>query len=140
MDEVGRPIIFVVHSLGGLVVQDALLISNNPNDNAQRDILVSTRGVAFLGTPHAGADLEKFASAVANVVSIVKRPNKRLLKVLNKNSETLANIKDGFHTMVMGRLKAQSGLAPIELHAFIEEQPLALLERVSGYYTPIRQL
>ncbi|KAK4063787.1 hypothetical protein Trihar35433_8495 [Trichoderma harzianum] len=125
-DTVGRPIIFVVHSLGGLVIQDALLICNNPNDDGQSDILSSTRGVAFLGTPHAGADLERFATAVANVVSLVKKPNKRLLGVLRRNSETLANIKDGFHTMVIRR---QSSPKPIELHAFIEEQPVDFLRR-----------
>ncbi|PNP57410.1 hypothetical protein THARTR1_02407 [Trichoderma harzianum] len=125
-DTVGRPIIFVVHSLGGLVIQDALLICNNPNDEGQSDILSSTRGIAFLGTPHAGADLERFATAVANVVSLVKKPNKRLLGVLRRNSETLANIKDGFHTMVVRR---QSSPEPIELHAFIEELPVDFLKR-----------
>lgn len=127
-DTAGRPIIFVVHSLGGLVIQDALLICNNPNDEGQSDILSSTRGIAFLGTPHAGADVERFATAVANVVSLVKKPNKKLLGVLRRNSETLANIKDGFHTMVVRR---QSSPEPIELHAFIEELPVDFLKRVS---------
>lgn len=45
--------IFVVHSLGGLVIQDALFACLNANDDAQSDILASTCGVAFLGTPHA---------------------------------------------------------------------------------------
>ncbi|KAI0420903.1 Alpha/Beta hydrolase protein [Xylaria grammica] len=124
-DANGRPIIFVVHSLGGLVCQDALLVCNNPNENIQRDILLSTRGIAFLGTPHAGADLERFATAVANIVSLVKKPNRRLLQVLNRNSETLANIKNGFLTMVNRRL--EDGLKPIKLHAFIEEQPVDFL-------------
>ncbi|PKK46375.1 hypothetical protein CI102_11067 [Trichoderma harzianum] len=111
-DTAGRPIIFVIHSLGGLVIQDALLICNNPNDEGQSDILSSTRGIAFLGTPHAGADVERFATAVANVVSLVKKPNKKLL--------------DGFHTMVVRR---QSSPEPIELHAFIEELPVDFLKR-----------
>ena len=104
-DAVGRPMIFVVHSLGGLVIQEALLLCTNPNDGAHADILASTRGVAFLGTPHAGADLATVATVVANIVSIIKKPNRRLLRVLNKNSETLAGIIGGFHTMVMRRLR-----------------------------------
>lgn len=113
-DAVGRPIIFVVHSLGGLVIQEALQICTNPNDEAQTDLLSSTRGVAFFGTPHGGSDLEKFATAVINIVRIAKKPNKKLLGVLRRNSEILANIKDGFLTMVLRRLQdRQSSLRPI---------------------------
>ncbi|KAM0458661.1 hypothetical protein ACHAPV_006053 [Trichoderma viride] len=135
-DAVGRPIIFVVHSLGGLVIQEALQICTNPNDEGQGDLLSSTRGVAFFGTPHAGADLEKFATAVMNIVSIAKRPNKKLLGVLRRNSEILANIKDGFLTMIVRRLQdRKSSLRPIELHAFIEEQPVDFLKRVRRSYS-----
>lgn len=105
-DSIGRPIIFVAHSLGGLVCQDALLVCMNPSEEYQRDILSSTRGVAFLGTPHAGSDFQKFASAVADIISLcqVKEPNKNILKVLNSHSEVLANVKDGFLTMVRTRM------------------------------------
>lgn len=134
-EAVGRPIIFVVHSLGGIVCQDALLTCVNPSEEAQRDILLSTRGVAFLGTPHAGADLAKFAEAVVNIVrcSVIKKPNKNILKVLKKNSEVLAQIKDGFHIMVQRRLEdsPKTGVKPIRLHAFVEELDVAFLGRVS---------
>ncbi|KFZ07221.1 hypothetical protein V501_06676 [Pseudogymnoascus sp. VKM F-4519 (FW-2642)] len=128
-DAVGRPIIFVVHSLGGLVCQDALLVSSNPNEEEQRDIVSSTCGIAFLGTPHAGSDLERFATAVANIVSIVKKPNKKLLQVLRSNSEILANIKNDFLTMVHRHLENRPGnLKPIRLHTFVEELPIAFLK------------
>ncbi|KFY33768.1 hypothetical protein V494_07314 [Pseudogymnoascus sp. VKM F-4513 (FW-928)] len=130
MNAVGRPIIFVVHSLGGIVCQDALLVCNNPHEDAQTDILSSTCGVAFLGTPHAGSGMKSFATALANIVSLVKKPNKKLLEVLGKNSEVLANIENGFLTMVQRRLvDRQSGLKPIALHAFIEELPVDFLKR-----------
>lgn len=130
---IGRPLIFVAHSLGGLVCQDALVVCNNPAEEAQRDILSSTCGIAFLGTPHAGSDLEKFGTAVANIVRLsLKKPNKNLLSVLNRNSEVLANITNGFFTMVARRLRDRQGcIKPIELHAFIEEQPVDFLGRVS---------
>ena len=127
----GRPIIFVAHSLGGLVCQDALLVCNNPNEEYQRDILSSTCGVAFLGTPHAGSDFQKFASAVADIISLcpLKEPNKNILEVLNSHSEVLANIKDGFLTMV--RTRMESHLPTIRLHTFVEELPMTALGHVS---------
>ena len=127
----GRPIIFVAHSLGGLVCQDALLACINPSEEYQRDILSSTRGVAFLGTPHAGSNFQKFASAVADIISLclVKEPNKIIPKVLNSHSEALANIKDGFLTMV--RTRMESHLPTIRLHTFVEELPIPALGHVS---------
>lgn len=131
---VGQPIIFVAHSLGGLVCQDALLVCNNPSEDAQSDILSSTRGIAFLGTPHAGSGLKQFAAAVANIVNLVKKPNKKLLEVLGKNSDILANIEHGFSTIVKRRDRERK---PIELHAFIEELPVDYLGCVSQCYNQL---
>lgn len=120
--------------------QDALVICNNPNEESQSDILSSTCGIAFLGTPHAGSDLEKFATAVANIVrlSLLKKPNKKLLQVLGRNSEILANIKNDFLTMVHRRLADRQGsLKPIALHAFIEELPVDFLGRVGLCYAQL---
>lgn len=127
----GRPIIFVAHSLGGLVCQKALILCTNPTENAQKDILSSTRGIAFLGTPHAGSDLARFATAVANFVrfSLRKKSNTKLLEVLTKNSEVLADISNGFFTMVRRREGTQM---PIALHAFVEELDVDFLGRVSS--------
>lgn len=127
----GRPIIFVAHSLGGLVCQEALLVCLNPTEEYHRDILASTRGVAFLGTPHAGSSLQKFASAVADIINLcpIKKPNKDILEVLNRHSQVLANIKDGFLTMV--RTRKENHLPTIRLHTFVEELPVTALGHVS---------
>lgn len=119
-----RPILFVVHSLGGLVCQDALLLCVNPSDEAQGTLLSSTRGVAFMGTPNAGSDFEKFATAVANIISLsfIKAPNTQLLEVLKGRSQVLANVRNGFLTMIRRRL--QSGQPEIKMHAFVEERPV----------------
>ncbi|KAI1171350.1 hypothetical protein F4777DRAFT_565724 [Nemania sp. FL0916] len=128
-----RPIIFVVHSLGGLVVQDALVICNNPIDEADGNIVECTRGVVFLGTPHRGAGLAEFAASVVNVISLVKLPNKKLLEVLNKNSDILANITEGFLNLVTRRNRekdSQGSLKPIGIHCFTEEKPVEFLEKL----------
>ncbi|KFY82422.1 hypothetical protein V498_08591 [Pseudogymnoascus sp. VKM F-4517 (FW-2822)] len=121
-----RPILFVVHSLGGLVCQDALLLCINPNDEAQGALLDSTRGIAFMGTPNAGSDFESFATGVANIIrlSFIKMPNTQVLEVLRGRSQVLANIKNGFLTMV--RRRVQNGHPEIKIHAFVEELPVTL--------------
>ncbi|BBW92496.1 hypothetical protein PS1M3_25830 [Pseudoalteromonas sp. PS1M3] len=51
-------IIFVCHSLGGLITKQILRIANDQTDREEaQKFLGRVSGVAFLGTPHLGADI-----------------------------------------------------------------------------------
>ena len=94
------PIIFVVHSLGGIIVKDALNLSSSTEGTRLKHIAPATVGVLFLGTPHRGsnsASLGKIASRIA----LTMRPNLRLLQGLERNSETLERVGDGFSQTVL---------------------------------------
>jgi len=53
-----RPILFICHSLGGLLVKQILRISNDAIDEPlERSIFENTRAVLFIATPHSGAEL-----------------------------------------------------------------------------------
>ncbi len=65
-----RPIIFVAHSLGGLVAKRALIYSSDVRGNHTehlRSIYVSTHGILFLATPHMGADLAAWCPQVGRI-------------------------------------------------------------------------
>ena len=47
-----RPIVFVAHSVGGLVVKQLLLHARDSQQPKWTNILEHTKGVAFLSTPH----------------------------------------------------------------------------------------
>ncbi|KAK3380832.1 hypothetical protein B0H63DRAFT_397379 [Podospora didyma] len=53
-----RPVIFVAHSLGGIVVKEMLRRSSGCQlyQPHLHDIFLSTRGIVFFGIPHGGAD------------------------------------------------------------------------------------
>ncbi|KAI5813225.1 hypothetical protein BZA77DRAFT_322065 [Pyronema omphalodes] len=99
-----RPIIFVCHSLGGIVVKRALIYSStcNISHNPElRSIKVSTYGIVFLGTPHMGADLARWGKMAEMLVRMVTSKswvdsNDALIQALGRNSETLQNITDSF--------------------------------------------
>ena len=58
-----RPLVFVTHSMGGLLVKQLLRTASD--NSAQRQymaVLKNTRGVCFIATPHVGADLAKWAA------------------------------------------------------------------------------
>jgi class 3 adenylate cyclase/tetratricopeptide (TPR) repeat protein len=51
-----RPLVFVTHSLGGLLVKQVLRNASSYGNACWQDIYDETRGIVFLSTPHAGAD------------------------------------------------------------------------------------
>jgi pimeloyl-ACP methyl ester carboxylesterase len=52
-----RPILFVCHSLGGLLAKQILRIASEADDPNKKAVFERARAVLFLATPHAGAGL-----------------------------------------------------------------------------------
>lgn len=86
-----------------------------------QNVLASTRGIVFLGTPHHGAGLAAWAELLSRYLGVVKQTNTEIVSVLQRDSEVLARIQDAFHTLIQTRSKASS---PIEITCFYEELPL----------------
>lgn len=95
-----KPIVFICHSLGGIVVKKALILAHERSSNVDyQDILVNTRGIAFLGVPHRGSDIAWWAGFAAKLLrnaSIGTSTNVALLSDLERGSATLANISSQF--------------------------------------------
>ncbi|UPK99882.1 hypothetical protein LCI18_010817 [Fusarium solani-melongenae] len=65
-----RPIIFVAHSLGGILLKNALVFSTTSEKENEQDIFKSTTGIVFLGTPH-----ESSPSRLAEAIWEIVQPN-----------------------------------------------------------------
>ena len=65
-----RPLFFICHSLGGLIVKHLLRTASDAPDQRLRDVFLNTRAVLYLGTPHAGARL----ATLANTLRVLVRP------------------------------------------------------------------
>jgi WD40 repeat protein/pimeloyl-ACP methyl ester carboxylesterase len=90
--EIGRvPIIFVAHSLGGLVVKKAYLLGQN--DEKYKDIIRSISGIIFLATPHRGSNL---AETLNRVLSVTFQYPKSFILELTKGSSTLEEVNEQF--------------------------------------------
>ncbi|CAG1982590.1 unnamed protein product [Fusarium graminearum] len=63
-----RPIIFLAHSFGGLVIQDGLVFADSMG--RFEDILRYTAGFVSLGTPFRGTDIHWAADLAANVMRL----------------------------------------------------------------------
>jgi hypothetical protein len=65
-DDPHRPIIFIAHSLGGIMIKQALyLASSNPKFAFIKD---ATQGIIFFGTPHRGTRPESSLESIVTTV------------------------------------------------------------------------
>ncbi|KAI9374141.1 hypothetical protein BJX61DRAFT_499713 [Aspergillus egyptiacus] len=79
-------IIFIGHSLGGLVIKQALL--NAHEDRKYTSIRTDTCGLVFFGTPHRGAKGVELGKIAANVAKFISKGHAKndLLECLEENS------------------------------------------------------
>ncbi|KAF2469609.1 tetratricopeptide repeat domain-containing protein, partial [Lindgomyces ingoldianus] len=87
-----RPIIFVAHCLGGIIVKSALIHSDAARQRAleeHRSIKMSTYGILFMGTPHQGGNGVQLGKLLVNVASVFVAADDRLMKHLDRDSELL---------------------------------------------------
>ena len=124
-----RPISFIAQSLGGLVCMDTLLASKYSADAHLKAILRSTKGIAFVGTPHSGSGLAVWGERIAKLLGTLKQVNDKIIAVLRSQSEVLARIQNDFHTMLRDRIQGNEG--NIRITCFFEELPLPVIGTVS---------
>lgn len=86
-----KPLVFICHSLGGLLVKQMIRLASTGGIDNWRAIANQTRGVVFLGTPHTGADiagtLSRLGTILGTSVSITE---------LAKNSPSLRDINEWY--------------------------------------------
>jgi hypothetical protein len=91
-----RPIYFIAHSLGGLVVEQALLICIGA-DESLHDIGTATAGILFMGTPHQGSHLAKLGSILGKLIPAnLRTVNQRAIDVLKADSEVCKSLESAF--------------------------------------------
>jgi pimeloyl-ACP methyl ester carboxylesterase len=106
-----RPIVFVAHSLGGLMVKQLLRTASSMQNSDWHKVLGQVRGVAFLATPHTGSSLANLAKAA----SLMFRAS-AVTKDLAKGSDYLADLNDWF--------RQNTSQLDIGVEAYYETEPV----------------
>ncbi|CAG9999707.1 unnamed protein product [Clonostachys byssicola] len=122
-----RPLIFVAHSLGGLVCKEAILISRDNPERRRQDIFLNLKGIIFMGTPHKGAWVADWAKVPASALGLFKSTNKSLLRILETDDQLLESIQLKFLALV--RQQREAG-RKLEVRCFFEELPLPVVGKV----------
>ncbi|CZR62802.1 uncharacterized protein PAC_12699 [Phialocephala subalpina] len=107
-----RPIVFLGHSLGGIIIKQtswtslalyltagqALRIANNEANFS--DIARCTKGILFFGTPHRGATAAKWLSLVTDIAATAyDKPRSAFVDVLEPNSQDLMDVSEDFRSI-----------------------------------------
>ena len=82
-----RPIIFMCHSLGGLVVKEALVQASMAipkYDKHLRTIRICTKGIIFFGTPHQTTQETSFGKAIGHLFSIAQSRGRPLTSLASR--------------------------------------------------------
>ena len=87
-----RPIIFVTHSMGGLLVKEMIRTAQNFN---KQGIIEQTKGIVFLSTPHTGSHLAN----LINNVAFLARPTVNV-KELKAHESELRNLNEWYRQNV----------------------------------------
>ena len=87
-----RPLVFLAHSLGGLVLKEAL-VQMAKGDEDDRLNLRATFGMLFFGVPNQGMDIN------ALLLMVGGQQNQPFLTLLNRNSGSLQYLIDSFRAV-----------------------------------------
>ncbi len=110
-----RDIIFICHSLGGVVCKKALVTAHERPQYAT--ILERIYGVVFMGTPHRGSGLASLVKPLSNIINaslLSPRVRSDLLNDLQLSSRVLTDVS----TSCVHRL------APLHIVSFYEQNHL----------------
>ncbi|PVF91573.1 hypothetical protein CPB86DRAFT_802724 [Serendipita vermifera] len=122
-----RPIIFLAHSLGGIILKKALALCHGASYNSDsRYIKVSTYGILFFGTPHSGANNVELAQWMGKLLSVYMFTDDTILKDLNRGSTELQSIQ----TLYLGASER------IKSIFFYEVLPTPLMKGVAELIVP----
>jgi predicted alpha/beta hydrolase family esterase len=96
-----RHLVFIAHSLGGILVKEVLRRSQTDPDERIKKIFTSTTGVFFFGTPHRGSkDWASFGEGVAGMACrlLGMDMNNQVIHALLPSSPELELCQESFTT------------------------------------------
>ncbi|KAJ1323029.1 FxSxx-COOH system tetratricopeptide repeat protein [Microdochium nivale] len=93
-----KPILVIAHSLGGLIIKQALISLSRSESRDDQLLLRAVYGVVFFGVPHDGMDISSLIPMVGD------QPNRFLIESIGHiNSQILSTQRREFHAALGGK-------------------------------------
>ncbi|PTB44688.1 hypothetical protein M441DRAFT_24809 [Trichoderma asperellum CBS 433.97] len=95
-----RPIIFIAHSMGGILVKEALAISFH-DSQLYSMLWIFTYSIVFFGVPHRGSRHAAWGKMAARMVQLFTgRPNENFLSSVEEGSSYNADLSERFGALI----------------------------------------
>ncbi|KAK6530290.1 hypothetical protein TWF694_003652 [Orbilia ellipsospora] len=118
-EEPDRPIIFIAYSLGGLVIEQALVFASESEEQVVNIIPKVTKGVVFLGSPLRGTSTAALSTTIVRCARVAGiNSHDGLLAVLDETSERLQTLRRSFASLTDKR--------KTKIVCFYETKPTAI--------------
>ncbi|KAK4119531.1 hypothetical protein N657DRAFT_253674 [Parathielavia appendiculata] len=124
-----RPLFFIAHSIGGLVVKSALVTASR--SARYQGIVDNCHGVTFLGTPHRGSSymsMPNLRDSIQALLHLQVALPRSLAKQIRVNNTELLNLQEQFIDMA----------SELRLWSFYETQESMLSGSVADFPTEIQ--
>lgn len=120
----GRPVVWVCHSMGGLIVKGIINQSLKSSDPKIRKIGENTKGIIFLGTPHRGSAIAKYSQQTALLWPTIE------VKDMEENSKELLKLNEEF-------LNNINSLHPVEIVSIAEGSAMKVFQNIKLIVVPL---
>lgn len=131
IDCLNRPILFVAHSLGGILVKDALVQSTKYSNHLQ-SLYQSCFAAFFFGTPHRGSGAARYGEILTKIVGALPggfSTYNEVLRGLRPNAEKLSLVEGDFNLLLDKDIPADQ---KIQIYSFQEGKGLSSVKLFDG--------
>lgn len=131
IDCLDRPLIFVAHSLGGILVKDAVVQSGKYENHLQA-LSQSCFAIFFFGTPHRGSNAARYGEILGSVIGALPSGisiYKEVLRGLKPNGEKLSLVEGDFNLLLDKNIPADQ---KIQIYSFQEGKAVTSLKLFDG--------
>ncbi|KAK1828991.1 ankyrin repeat-containing domain protein [Podospora conica] len=130
-EEAARPIVFLAHSMGGLVVAKALVLAAQQRDQVEHmRVIECFAGCIFFGTPFGGSSAQAKAYLLATFLEKVGRAvPSQLLQLLDPDRDSLEELRRDFVNVAFKEPKAK-------LVCFYELEPTNYIQEKISAWVP----
>ncbi|KAF3057728.1 Ankyrin repeat domain-containing protein 50 [Trichoderma lentiforme] len=136
-----KPIVFIAHSLGGLIVKQFLISLSKPVDDVDQRLRGAIYGIAFFGVPHDGMDIRSLTPMAGDgpnrfLLESIGFTNSQILSIQQREFSEALSVKGEVEIISFYETRLSPTALQVWLHRLVEvDSANAQQDNKSGKWT-----